>query len=152
MTYIVDKKQVWIKDAITIISLLPRRHNDIVTKLLWRHYPTSLWRRHMVAMETSNNVAKTTSLQRLIKRRHNETLQLCLFCNVIWRFHCIFVAASERRWIATSQRRCKVVLSNGKQIQITKLYYYQYKFIYSEKNLFQNYFTSNRVFSVNKPV
>ena len=56
---------------------------------------------HIVAMKTSDDVAKTTSLQRLIKRRHNEMLQLRRFYNVI----------------ATSQRRCNLALSNGKQIQ-----------------------------------
>ena len=39
--------------------------------------------RYIVAMETSDDVAKTTSLQRLNKRRHDETLQRCRFCNVI---------------------------------------------------------------------
>ena len=52
-------------------------------------------------MKTSDDVAKTMSLQRLIKRRHNEMLQLRRFYNVI----------------ATLQRRCNPALSNRKQIQ-----------------------------------
>ena len=61
----------------------PSRHNDVVTTLLRRRYPTSLSRRHLVAMETSNDVAKTMSLQCLIKRRCNKTLQQRRFCNVV---------------------------------------------------------------------
>ena len=39
----------------------PSRHKNVVTTLLRRRCPTSLWRRHIVAMETSDDVAKTTS-------------------------------------------------------------------------------------------
>ena len=95
--------------AIKCPTTLPSRHKDVVTTLLRRRYPTSLWRRHIVAMETSDDVTKTTSFQRPIKRRHNETLQRRRFCNVIWRFHCNYMATSERRRIATSQRRCNVL-------------------------------------------
>ena len=49
----------------------PSRLNDVAT-LLRCHNPTLLWRRQIVAMETSDDVAKTMSLQHLIKRRHNE--------------------------------------------------------------------------------
>ena len=96
--------------------LVPSRRNDVVTTLLRSRFPTSLWRRHIVAMETLEDVAKTTSLQRLTKRRHNETLQGRHFWNVVWRFHRNYTATSQRHWVVTSQRRCKVVLSNGKQI------------------------------------
>ena len=113
--------------------LLPSRHKDVVTTLLGRRYQTSLWRCYIVAMEMLDDVAKTTSLQCLIKRRHNETLQRRRFC------HCNYVATLERQ-IATPQRRCNIVLSYGKQIKITKLYYYQ------KSTLFWNYFTTNRVF------
>ena len=51
--------------------LLPSRQKDVVTTLLRLRYPTSLWRCYIVAMEMSGDVAKPTSLQRLIKRRHN---------------------------------------------------------------------------------
>ena len=74
-----------------------------------RRYPTSLWRRHIVAMETSDDVAKTTSLQRLIITSLHETLQRRRFCNVIRRFHRNYMATSEWRWIATSQQRCNDV-------------------------------------------
>ena len=47
---------------------LPSWHNDVITTLLRRCYPTSLWRCHIVAMETLDDVAKTTSLQCLILR------------------------------------------------------------------------------------
>ena len=89
-------------------ATVPSRHKDVVTTFLRRRYTTSLWCRHIVAMETSDGVAKTMSFQRLIKRRHNETLQQRRFCNVIWRFYCNYMATSERRWIATSQQRCNV--------------------------------------------
>ena len=54
-----------------------------------------------VAMETSDDVAKTMSLQRPIKRRRNETLQQRRFCNVIRHFHCNYMATSERRQMTT---------------------------------------------------
>ena len=96
-------------NLLEIVSLMyqPRRHNDVVTTLLRRHYPLLLWRRHIVAMEMSDDVAKTKSLKRLIKRRHNETLQWRRFCNVFWRFH--------RNYMATSARR-RIAMFNGKQI------------------------------------
>ena len=83
-------------------TLIPSRHNDVVTTLLWRCYPTLLWRSHIVAMETSDSIAKSTSLQGLIKRVCNETSQQHHFCNVIWRFLCNYVATSEWRHMATS--------------------------------------------------
>ena len=83
----------------------PSRHKDVVTTLMRRRYPTSLWRRHIAAMEKSGDVAKTTSFQRLIKRRHNETLQQRRSCNVIWRFHCNYMATSERR-----RKRCNILV------------------------------------------
>ena len=86
----------------TLPWLCPNRHNDVITTLLRRCYPTSLWRRHIVAMETSDDIVKTTSLQRLIKRRRNETLQRRRFCNIIWRFHCNYMATSEQRRMVTS--------------------------------------------------
>ena len=72
-----------------LISLLhyPSRHSEVVTILLRRHYPTLLWRRHIVAVEMLDDAAKTTLLQRLIKNRDNETLQRRRFCYVVWRFH-----------------------------------------------------------------
>ena len=54
-------------------SHLTSRHNDVVTMLLRQSYLTSLQRLHIVAMETLDNVAKTTFLQRLFRRRHDET-------------------------------------------------------------------------------
>ena len=70
---------------------VPSRHDDAVRTLLRRRYPTLPY----------SCDAKTMSLQRLIKRRHNEMLQLRRFYNVI----------------ATLQRRCNPALSNRKQIQ-----------------------------------
>ena len=59
---------------------------DTMTSLR-RRYSTSLRRWHIFAIEMSDDVGKTTSLQRHIKRRHNEMLQWRRFCNVVWRFH-----------------------------------------------------------------
>ena len=42
------------------LYLLPSRHNDVVTTSLRRHYPTLLWRRYIIVMETSDEVAKIT--------------------------------------------------------------------------------------------
>ena len=50
---------------------------------LQRYCDVAIQRRHIVAIETLNDVAKTTSLQRLIKRSHNEMLQRRHFCSVI---------------------------------------------------------------------
>ena len=55
------------------------------------------WHRYIVVMETSADVAKTTSLQHLIKRRHNETLQRRRFCKVVWWFHRNYMTTSEQR-------------------------------------------------------
>ena len=95
----------------------PSRHNGVVTTLLRRRYLTSLLRYHIVAMETSDDVAKTTSLQRLTRRRQNEMLQRRHSCNFVWPFHRSYMETLERRQIATPQRRCSnVPVSTGKQI------------------------------------
>ena len=95
--------------------LLSIRQNNFTTSLR-RRFPTSLWSCHIVAMKTSNDVAKTTSLRRLIMTSPNETLQQHRFCNVVRRFHRNYIATSERRWVATSQQRCNdVTVSAGKQ-------------------------------------
>ena len=96
-------------NLLEIVNLMYQlsRHNDVVTTLSRRRYPLLLWRRHIVAMETSEDVAKIKSLKRLINRRHNETLQWRRFCNVVWRFH--------RNYMATSARR-RIAMFNGKQI------------------------------------
>ena len=80
----------------------PSRHSEVVTMLLRRQYPTPLWPRHIVAVEMLDDVAKTTLMQRLIRNCHNETLQWCRFCNVVWRFH--------RNYIATLQSDFKTLL------------------------------------------
>ena len=81
-----------------------------VTKSWRRRYPTSLWSCHIVAIETSDDVTKTTSLQRLIMTSLNVTLQRRRFCNVVWHFHRRYMSTSGRRWIVTSQRRCNDVI------------------------------------------
>ena len=100
---------------------VPSRHNDAFTTLLQRRYPALVSRRYVVAIETSDDVTKTTLLQRLIKRPHNETLQRRRFCNVVWCFHGNYMETSERRRIATSQNSPKFPL-------------------------FQNHFATNRIF------
>ena len=57
---------------INYFTYRPSRLNDVVKTLLRRRNRTPFWRRQVVAMETSDDVAKTTLLQHLIKRRHNE--------------------------------------------------------------------------------
>ena len=62
----------------------------------------------------SDDVAKTTSLQRLIMTSFYEMLQQRRFCNVVRRFHRNYMTQPERRWIATSQQRCNdVFVSTG---------------------------------------
>ena len=63
-----------------VVQMDPSRHKDVVTTLLRCHYPTLLWCRHIVAMETLGDIAKTTSLQHLMKRRHNDD-----FTATIWQ-------------------------------------------------------------------
>ena len=58
--------------CINYFTYRPSRLNDVVTTLLQRRNPMPLWRCQIVAMETSDDVAKTMSLHHLIKRRHNE--------------------------------------------------------------------------------
>ena len=71
-------------------------------------------------METSDNVTKSMSLQRLIMKSLNETLLRRRFCNVVRRFHGKYMATSERRWIATPQQRCNnVIVSTGRGISET---------------------------------
>ena len=84
------------------LYLLSLRQN--VTTSLRRRYPTSLWSCHIVAMETSDDVAKTTSLQCLIMTSLYETLKRRRFCNVARLFHRNYMATSEWCWIAMSQQ------------------------------------------------
>ena len=106
--FLMKKNQVQIQDMssqshrLTSFWHKPSRHNDVVTTLLRLRYPTLLWRCHIVAMETSDDVAKTTSLRRFIVRRHNETLQWRRFCNVVWNFNRNDIATSDRRQRVTS--------------------------------------------------
>ena len=58
---------IWNKVILGIIKfrylyLLPSRHNDVVATSLQRHCPTLLWRLYIIAMETSDEVAKMTPL------------------------------------------------------------------------------------------
>ena len=57
-------------------------------------------------METSDDVAKTTSLQRLIMPSLNETLQWRRFCNVVRHFHRNSMATSERRQNVVTTSLC----------------------------------------------
>ena len=99
------------------LHLLFIRQNNFTTTLRCR-CPTWLWRWHIVAMKTSDAVARTTSLQRLILTSLTDTLQRCRFCNVVRRFHHSYMAASERRWIATSQQSCNdIIMSVGLLLQ-----------------------------------
>ena len=67
-------------------------------------------------METSDDVAKKTSLQRLNMTSLNKMLQQRRFCDVLRRFHRNYMATSEPRWIATSQQRGNgVIVSTGKK-------------------------------------
>ena len=73
-------------------------------------------------METSDDVAKTTWLQRLIMTSLYETLKRRRFCNVVRRFHRNYMVTSERRWIATSQQRCnEVFVSTGLSNQLSSI-------------------------------
>ena len=46
--------------------------------------------------------------------KSHEMLQRRRFCNVAQRFHRNYMAASEQRWIVTSQQRCNdVFVSTG---------------------------------------
>ena len=81
-------------------------------------------------METSDDVVKTTSLQRLIMTSLNETLQRRHFCNVIRRFHRNYMATSERRRIATSQQRCNNVI-----VPARKVLELPYKFIHTDEQV-----------------
>ena len=76
--------------------MLSIRQNNFTTSLR-RRYPTSLWSCHIVAVVTLDEVAKTTSLQRLIMTSPNETLQPRRFCNVFRHFHRNYIATSEQR-------------------------------------------------------
>ena len=66
-------------------------------------------------METSDEAAKTASLQRLTMASPNETLQQCRFCNVIRRFHRNYMAMSERVWVEKSQQRCNDIFMSAGQ-------------------------------------
>ena len=74
-------------------------------------------------METSDNIAKTTSLQRLIMTSLNKTLQRRRFCNVIRRFHRSYMVTSEWRRIVTSQQRCNDVIESTGLICYLNAYY-----------------------------
>ena len=93
------------------LYLLSIRQNNFTTSLR-RRYLTSFWSCHIVATETSDDVAKTTALQRLIMTSLNKTLQRHRFCNVVvvQRFHHNFIATSEWRLIAMCQQRCNGVI------------------------------------------
>ena len=83
-----------------------------------RRYPTLLWSCHIVGVETSDDIANTTSLQRLIMTSLYETLKRRRFCNVGPLFHHNYMATSERRWIATSQQRCNDVFVSTRNVSI----------------------------------
>lgn len=62
-------------------------------------------------METSDNVTKTTLLQRLIITSLNETLQRCRFRNIFRRFH--------RNYKAMLEKHCNdVIIPTGMQLPI----------------------------------
>ena len=84
-----------------------------------RLYRTSLWCRYIVAMETSDDVAKTASLQRLLMTSLYETLKRRRSFNVVGRFDRNYMAMSERRRLAISQRRCSNVgvSTGGEQLE-----------------------------------
>ena len=90
------------------LYLLSIRQNKVITSLR-RRYLTSFWSCHIVAVKSSDEVAKTMSLQRLIMTSLHEMLQRRRFCNVVQRFHRNYMAASEQRWIVTSQQHCNDV-------------------------------------------
>ena len=111
-----EKTLLVVKQFLVIIQfrylyMLSIRQNNFTTSLR-RRYPTSPWSCHIVAMEMSDDIAKTTSLQHLIMTSQNETLQRCRFGNVVWRFHRHYMATSEQRWIAMSQQRCNYVIAS----------------------------------------
>lgn len=69
-------------------------------------------------METSSDVAKMLSLQRLIMTSLYETLQQRRFLN-IRRFHQNYMATSERKQLVTVQRRCDdVVVSTDRKLRL----------------------------------
>lgn len=79
-----------------------------------RLYRTSLWCRYIVAMETSDYVAKTASLQRLLVTSLYERLQRRRSFNVVRRSHRNYMAMSERRRLTISQGHCNnVSVSSG---------------------------------------
>ena len=80
-----------------------RRYNVVATSMSYVALTSQYSCDGNVGRRCKNDVVSTC-----IKRRHNETLQP--------HFHCNSMATSERRRIAKSQRRCKVALSNRKQI------------------------------------
>ena len=94
-------QDVFIKTNVCWV-LVSIKQNNFTTSFR-RRYLTSLWSCHKVAMETSDDVAKTTSLQRLFMTSPNERLQRRRFCNVI--------RLSHRNYIATSERRCNSVVT-----------------------------------------
>ena len=56
---------IWNKVILEIIKfrylyLLPSIHNDVVITSLRRHYLTLLWRRYIIAMAVSDEVAERT--------------------------------------------------------------------------------------------
>ena len=98
---------------IRYLHVLSVRQNKVTTSLR-RRYLTLLWSCHIVAMETSDDVAKTTLMQHLIMTSLNETLQRRRFWKVVRRFHRNHMTTSEWRWIATSQQLCNdIILSTG---------------------------------------
>ena len=93
------------------LYLLAIRPNNVTTSLR-RHYPTSLWSCHIVAVETSDDVAKTTPLQRLIMTPLYETLQQRRLRRPT--FPSELYGDVRARWKATSQQRCNdVQVSTG---------------------------------------
>ena len=96
------------------LYLLSIKQNNVTS--LRRRYLTLLWSCHIVAVETLDDIAKKTSLQRLIMTSLYERLQRRRFFNIVRRFHCNYMAASERCWIATSQQHFNdVFVSTGKE-------------------------------------
>ena len=115
-------KWIFGKNTISLyIYLLSIRKNNFTTSLR-RRYLTSLWSCHIVDMEASDDVAKTTSLQCLLMTSLNKTLQRRRFCNVVQHFHGNYIATSEGRWTVTSQQRCNDV-TGGALVAMTLKYY-----------------------------
>lgn len=101
------------------LYLLPSRHNDSVITSLQHCFDVNIWLWNV--METSDNVAKTTSLERFCMTSFNESLQQRCFCNVVRCFHHYYMATLEWRRIAISQRLCNdvVVSTTTRQLQVT---------------------------------